>query len=56
MNETVVWNLIDKFFKDNPGSLVEHHIESYNNFFSNDIYNIFKDKKPIRIQSNLIKN
>ena len=55
MNETVVWNLIDKFFKDNPGSLVEHHIESYNNFFNNDIYNIFKDKKPIRIQSNFDK-
>ena len=32
--------------------LVEHHIESYNDFFKHDIFKIFKEKGPIQIQSN----
>lgn len=52
MDETIVWNLIDKYFKENPGVLVEHHIASYNDFFKNDIFRIFREKEPIRLQAN----
>ena len=35
-------------FKDNPYLLVEHHLNSYNNFYENGIYKIFKDNNPLR--------
>lgn len=46
--ESVSWALIDKYFTDNPNNLVAHHLESYNEFFSNGIYKIFRDNNPIR--------
>ena len=52
MDEELMWNIIDKYFNDNPDILVEHHIESYNDFFKNGIYKIFKENNPIYIQSN----
>ena len=49
MNHSEIsWKIIDKFFKDNKHILVKHHIDSYNNFFSTGIQEIFKDKNPIR--------
>ena len=32
MDEKITWNIIDKYFYDNPNVLVEHHIESPMNF------------------------
>ena len=43
------WGIINQFFKDNPYCLVNHHLETYNKFFNNDIFNIFKEKNPIKI-------
>jgi DNA-directed RNA polymerase beta subunit len=51
MDDSFIWNIIHSFFKDDPQSLVRHHIESYNDFFTSGIYKIFKEKNPIRIQS-----
>ena len=51
MDDTTQWNIIRSFFENDPQSLVRHHIESYNDFFSSGIYKIFKEKNPIRIQS-----
>jgi len=48
-NDTIIWNIIDKYFQDNPNILVKHHLDSYNDFFNNKIFNIFKEKNPIRI-------
>jgi len=48
-NDKLIWNIIDKFFQDNPNILVKHHLDSYNDFFNNKIFNIFKEKNPIRI-------
>lgn len=48
--EDVSWKLIDKYFKDNPFNLVAHHLESYNDFFSGGINNIFKENNPIRFK------
>jgi DNA-directed RNA polymerase II subunit RPB2 len=44
----ISWNIIHRYFKDNPYNLVSHHIDSYNNFFSNGIYQIFLENNPIR--------
>lgn len=51
MNDSQVWNIIDKFFRDTPNSLVKHHIESFNRFYKNDIFSIFKENNPLKIVS-----
>ena len=42
------WKIIDKYFTDNPNYLVSHHLESYNEFFTNGIHRIFRENNPIR--------
>ena len=50
MNENVIiQNIIDKYFQNNPDTFVKHHLDSYNNFFDNDIKRIFKENNPIQI-------
>jgi len=51
MDNSTIWKIIDKYFEDNPQSLVRHHIESYNDFFKNGIFQIFKEKNPIEINT-----
>jgi DNA-directed RNA polymerase II subunit RPB2 len=51
MDNSTIWKLIDKYFQDNPQSLVRHHTESYNDFFKNGIFQIFKEKNPLRIRT-----
>jgi DNA-directed RNA polymerase II subunit RPB2 len=46
--DNISWNLIDKYFADNPNNLVAHHLESYNIFCSNGINKIFHENNPIR--------
>ena len=46
--DTIAWNLIDKYFKDNPYNLVAHHLDSYNDFFDKGIFKIFRENNPIR--------
>ena len=46
--ESVSWDLINKYFKHNPYSLVAHHLDSFNKFFSNDIFNIFRENNPFQ--------
>ena len=50
LNETIPWNIIDKLFNDNPNLLVAHHIDSYNEFMSNGIRQIFREHNPIIFQ------
>ena len=51
MENSTIWKIIDKYFEDNSQSMVRHHIESYNDFFKNGIFQIFKEKNPLRIQT-----
>ena len=51
MDNSTTWKLLDKYFHDNPQSLVRHHTESYNDFFQNGIFQIFKEKNPLRIRT-----
>ena len=46
--DTIAWNLIDKYFKENPYNLVAHHLDSYNDFFTKGIFKIFRENNPIR--------
>ncbi len=46
--ENISWQLIDKYFKDNPNCLVSHHLESFNDFFKNGIKRIFRENNPVR--------
>ena len=46
--EDIAWKTINTMFKDNPNFLIKHHIDSYNDFFSKGIVNIFKSTNPIK--------
>ena len=49
---TISWNIIDNMFKSNPTLLVNHHLESYNDFFDYGIFQILKENNPIKISKN----
>ena len=49
--DSIIWNIIDSYFKDNPQVLVRHHIESYNDFFKTRIFQMIRDKNPTRLVS-----
>ena len=44
------WNILDIFFKDNPNFLVNHHLQSYNDFFDNGITQILKEKEELWVK------
>jgi len=46
--DNISWNLIEKYFSDNPNNLVSHHLESYNIFINSGINKIFSENNPIR--------
>jgi len=53
--ESVNWDLLDKYFKHNPYSLVAHHLDSFNKFFSGDIYNIFRENNPLKFVAKTVQ-
>lgn len=46
--EDISWKLIDKYFQDNPYNLVSHHLDSYSDFFTQGINQIFRENNPVR--------
>ena len=48
--------MIDSYFHDNPQCLVRHHTESYNDFFKTGIFQIFKEKNPLEINTRFDKD
>ena len=42
MDDTIAETLIDKYFDDNPNAFVQHHLNSYNDFFKNCIKNVLR--------------
>ena len=44
----ISWKIIDKYFADNPNNLVKHHLDSFNDFFENGIFNIFRENNPLK--------
>ena len=51
MDDQKLWNIINSHFKGNYQTLVKHHIDSYNDFFENKIYDIFKEENPISLMT-----
>jgi len=47
--DSKVWNIIDSYFRDNPRALVDHQLDSYNQFFDEDLKKIIKQNNPIKI-------
>jgi hypothetical protein len=56
MDDTIIWKMIDSYFHDNPQCLVRHHTESYNDFFKHSIFQIFKEKNPLEINTRFDKD
>jgi DNA-directed RNA polymerase II subunit RPB2 len=52
MSQELAQTIIDKLFEDNPSLLVNHHLDSYNEFFNDGIKRIFREKNPIKIMKN----
>ena len=51
--DLIVERVVDKYFEDNPNAFVQHHVDSYNKFFTGDgIKRIFRENNPIRIRKN----
>jgi DNA-directed RNA polymerase II subunit RPB2 len=49
--DKISWKIIQKYFKYDPYNLVAHHLDSYNDFFDKEIFNVFKDNNPIRFST-----
>ena len=47
--DTIIWNIIDTYIKDNDNYLVKHHHDSYNNFIEKGIQQVLREKNPIQI-------
>ncbi len=48
--ENITWNIIEKYFFDNPQILVNHHLQSYNDFYRTGLKSVFKERNPIILQ------
>ena len=51
MDDSALWKIIQLHFEENPQFLVSHHVESYDDFFQNGIFTLFKEKNPITLYS-----
>jgi DNA-directed RNA polymerase II subunit RPB2 len=49
MSDQLAQVIIDKLFQDNPNLLVNHHLDSFNEFYNDGIKRIFREKNPIQI-------
>ena len=54
--DDISWKTINKYFTENVNVVVKHHLDSYNDFFSKGIKEIFKDRNPLRIFKDLDKD
>jgi DNA-directed RNA polymerase II subunit RPB2 len=43
--EKDTWNVISNYFESTPNYLTKHHLDSYNDFTDNKIYDIFNDSQ-----------
>ena len=53
MEDNTIWKIIGKYFQENPQALVNHHIDSFNDFYKQGIFQIFKEKNPVTIYSRM---
>jgi DNA-directed RNA polymerase II subunit RPB2 len=53
MEDNTIWTIIGKYFQENPQALVNHHIDSFNDFYKHSIFQIFREKNPVTIYSRM---
>ena len=53
MEDSTTWKIIGKYFQENPQALVNHHIDSFDDFYKRGIFQIFKEKNPVTLYSRL---
>jgi DNA-directed RNA polymerase beta subunit len=41
--EKDTWSVIANYFESTPNHLTKHHLDSFNDFTNNKIYNVFND-------------
>jgi len=46
---STAWNTIHQYFHDNPKWIVQHHLNSYNDFYDYQLPAVFRQKNPITI-------
>lgn len=46
------WSVLDTYFKSNPNHLVNHHLDSYNQFVTIGIKKIFMENNPLKFIEN----
>jgi DNA-directed RNA polymerase II subunit RPB2 len=51
MDNQTIWKIINSHFEENPQTLVRHHVESYDDFFKNGIFKLFKENNPVKLSS-----
>ena len=49
MDEQLPWQIIDKYFKDNPYAFVSHHLDSYNDFLMTVLNGSSKKRVLLRL-------
>jgi len=52
LNDNVCWNMINKYFQEQPYALVKHQLDSYNDFMENSIKQIMMENNPIKLRKN----
>ena len=50
LGEQDIWRCIDSYFEENPYCLIQHHIDSYNDFYENGIFRIFRENNRIELR------
>ena len=48
-NDDRAWRYIDAYFASNQNLLVQHQLESYNDFFGGGLQTLFREKNPVTI-------
>ena len=48
----IPWEILNLYFKENSSFLVNHHLESYNEFFDSGISQLLREKNPIHFFKN----
>jgi len=48
----ISWKVLDTYFKSNPNYLVNHHLDSYNQFMLSGIRKIFSENNPMKYIEN----
>ena len=55
MFDKYVWDIITKYFEDNPYSLTKHSIQSFNDFIDIKIPQLIQKNNPIMIFKDALK-